>query len=137
MRLIEFIQNNLTDIPLGGSRGSATKGRTVNDTAAYDDLRRVQATNELYFKTYWATLIGVFLTTVIIGLVYREEMGGLATVLGVGGIVQGGLVLRLSAEWKEKARIDIVAVLTRRLSPEQLQVVLKNLLGELSSKVTR
>jgi hypothetical protein len=132
MRLIEFIQKNLTDIPLGGSRGSG--GKAVNDATAYEDLRRVQATNELYFKTYWATLIVVFLATVVIALVYREEMGGLATVLGVGGIVQGGLVLRLSAEWKEKARVDIVSVLTRRLSPEQLQVVLKDLLGELSGK---
>ena len=80
---------------------------------------------------YWIALIVVFLGTVVVALVFREEMGGLATVLGAGGVIQGGLVMRLSSEWKEKARIDIVAVLTRRLNPEQLQVVLRELLGGL------
>ena len=128
MRLVEYIQKQLTDVPLGGGVG---KTPTPERDAAYEDLRRVQATNESYFKTYWATLIVAFAVTVVVALIYREEMGGLAAVLGAGGVVQAGLVLRLSAEWKEKARIDTVAVLTRRLSPAQLQVVLKDMLSDL------
>jgi len=128
MRLIEFIQKYRTDMPMGESLSGDSNNKS--DASAYEDLRRVQATNELYFRTYWFTLIVVFIITVVIALIYRDEMGGLATVLSVGGVVQGGLVLRLSAEWKEKSRIDIVAVLTRRLTPDQLQIVLQDLLVE-------
>jgi hypothetical protein len=88
----------------------------------------VQKTNERYFAVYWATLIATFLGTLALAIMFRNEMGGLAAVLGTGGILQGGLLFRLSSEWKEKARIDIVAVLTRRLPPAELTLVLKELL---------
>src|SRR5262249_10507067 len=101
MRVAEFIQRHLTEVPLGAAAGEGTI-TTFDDSAAYEDLRRVQSTNEFYFKMYWFTLMAVFLATVVIALIYRDEMGGLATVLGVGGVVQGGLILRLSTEWKEK-----------------------------------
>lgn len=134
MRLIEFIQKYQVDMPMGEKLGGEPREISSSDESAYEDLRRVQATNDLYFKIYWITLIAVFITTVVVALIYRDEMGGLATVLGAGGVIQGGLVIRLSAEWKEKSRIDIVAVLTRRLTPEQLQIVLQDLLTELREK---
>ena len=130
MRLVEFIQRHLVDAPLGGALRKP-RAKSAGDAVAYDDLRRVQATKETYFRTYWITLIVVFIATIAVALLYREEMGGLAAVLATGGVVQGGLIVRLSNEWKEKARIDIVAVLTRRLSEEQLQVVLQELLVQI------
>jgi hypothetical protein len=78
---------------------------------------------------YWVMLIVVFVATLIVAIFLRAEMGGLGAVLGGGGLLQAGLVLRLSSEWKEKARIDIVAVLSRRLTPEQLQPVLTAILS--------
>lgn len=129
MNLVEFLQKHTTTAPLGGEVGSGW--RSGVDEAAYDDLRRVQETNEFYFKSYWATLIISYVLTISVALIYRSEMGGLAVVLGTGGVIQSGLILKLSSEWKEKARIDIVAALSRRLAPEQLQVVLKELLDQI------
>jgi hypothetical protein len=129
MMLVEFLQKHSTTMPLGDKPGARL--RTGNDAAAYDDLRRVQQTNDFYFKIYWALLVVICVATIVIALIYRSELGGLTAVLGTGGIVQGGLILKLSGAWKDKARIDIVAVLSRRLAPEQLQVVLKELLEQL------
>jgi hypothetical protein len=131
MRLIEFVQSRLTRIEQGTNRIAKPDQPDVEAQAAAEDLARVQKTNERYFAAYWVTLIVAYVGTLIVAIAFREEMGGLAAVLGVGGVMQGGLVLRLSSEWKEKARIDIVAVLTRRLPPAQLQVVLKDLLDGL------
>lgn len=94
----------------------------------WEGLKQVQRTNELYFKIYWFALVVAFIATIVVAFFYRSEIGGLGTVLGVGGVVQGGVVLRLSAEWKEKARVDIVAALARALPPKDLAVVLKALL---------
>jgi hypothetical protein len=91
----------------------------------------VRKTNERYFAVYWATLLVVFLGTLILAIILRQELGGLAAVLGAGGILQSGLVRMLAAEWKEKARLDMVAVLTRRLPPEELRLILRDLLDEL------
>lgn len=130
MRLVEFIQSRITTVEQGTKR-SNSEPHISEEQATADDLARVQKTNERYFAVYWATLIGVFLGTLVLAIVFRQEMGGLAAVLGAGGVLQGGLLLRLSAEWKEKARIDIVAVLTRRLPPTELTLVLKELLDGL------
>lgn len=131
MRLLEYVQSRVTPIDQGTKR-TGKAGQTFDEQqATADDLARVQKTNERYFAVYWATLIGVFLGTLTLAIVFRQEMGGLATVLGTGGLLQGGLLFRLSAEWKEKARIDIVAVLTRRLPPQELSVVLRELLDGL------
>jgi len=131
MRLVEFIQSRITTIEQGTKRSYPGGQPTSEEQATADDLARVQKTNERYFAVYWATLIGVFLGTLVLAIVFRQEMGGLAAVLGAGGVLQGGLLLRLSAEWKEKARIDIVAVLTRRLPPTELTLVFKELLDGL------
>ena len=130
MRLVEFIHSRLTTIELGTERTKAAQP-VGEEQATADDLARVQKTNERYFAIYWATLIAVFLGTLILAILLRAEMGGLAAVLGAGGILQGGLLLMLSAEWKEKARIDIVAVLTRRLPPAELGPILRDLLDGL------
>jgi hypothetical protein len=131
MRLLEYVQSRVIPIEQGTKR-TGKAGKAVDDQqAAADDLARVQQTNERYFVVYWATLIGTFLVTLVLAIVLRQEMGGLAAVLGAGGLLQGGLLLRLSAEWKEKARIDIVAALTRRLPPQELSVVLREMLGGL------
>ena len=86
MRLVEYVQGVLTDAPLGGSRQKGIAPQ-ADSGAAYDDLARVQATNERYFMAYWIALIVVFLGTVVVALVFREEMGGLATVRGAGGVI--------------------------------------------------
>jgi hypothetical protein len=131
MRFIEFLQSHQATIAQGTNRtGKGARG-VSEEQAIADDLARVQKTNERYFAAYWVTLIAAFLGTLVMAIVFRQEMGGLATVLGAGGILQGGLILRLSAEWKEKARVDIVAVLTRRLPPQELHLVLKELLDGL------
>ncbi len=127
MRLIEFVQTRIQTVEQGTKRGPSISEKQ----ATADDLARVQKTNERYFAVYWATLIATFLGTLILAIMFRSEMGGLAAVLGAGGILQGGLLLRLSSEWKEKARIDIIAVLTRRLPPTELTLVLKELLDGL------
>ena len=128
MRLIDFLQSHQTTFKAGTERI-----KTISEEqATADDLARVQKTNERYFAVYWATLIVVFFGTLVVAIVFRQEMGGLATVLGAGGILQSGLILRLSAEWKEKARIDIVAALSRRLPPAELALVLRELLVAIS-----
>jgi hypothetical protein len=131
MRLIEFLQSHQIMIEQGTKRTNKPGPSISEEQATAQDLARVQKTNECYFAIYWATLIIVFLGTLIVAIACRQEMGGLATVLGAGGVLQGGLILRLSSEWKEKARIDIVSVLARRLPPAELQLVLKELLDGL------
>lgn len=127
MRLIEFVQSRIKTVDQGTKR----RPSTTEEQATAEDLARVQKTNERYFAIYWATLIATFLGTLVLAIMFRSEMGGLAAVLGAGGILQGSLLLRLSSEWKEKARIDIVAALSRRLPPAELTVVLKELLDGL------
>ena len=129
MRLIEFLQKYAVGSPLGES--PAAPKRSASDAAAYRDLQQVQRTNELYFRVYFSLLLAMFVLTTAVALVYRHEMGGLAVVLGAGGAVQGGLVIRLSNEWREKVRVDVVSVLSRRLEGAQLQAILKELLQQL------
>ncbi|MDB5920069.1 MAG: hypothetical protein JWR40_4303 [Massilia sp.] len=95
------------------------------------ELKKVQSKNELYFKCYWFTMMAAFAVTVVVALYFRNEMGGLAVVLGGGGVIQGGLSMRMAAELKEKARVDIVSVLAVQLPAEQLHVILRDLLGTL------
>ena len=122
MKLIEFLQKHATTIPAGGEAG--TELRTGTDQAARVDLRLVQATNNGLFKLYFALLIVIVIVTIAIALALRTELGGLAVVLGAGGVIQGGLVLKLANVWMDKARIDIVATLAIRLPPDKLQLVL-------------
>lgn len=122
MKLIEFLQKHATTRPLGGE--ADVQLRTGTDQAARDDLRLVQATNNNLFKTYFILLIVVVVLTVGTALAFHQEMGGLAAVLGAGGVVQGGLVLKLANVWMDKARIDIVATLAVTLPPDKLQPVL-------------
>jgi len=131
MRLIEFVQSQIKIVEQGTRPRHPPGPSTSEEQATADDLARVQQTNERYFAVYWGTLIATFIGTLALAIMFRSEMGGLAAVLSAGGILQGGLLLRLSSEWKEKARIDIVAALTRRLPPAELTLVLKELLDGL------
>lgn len=127
MRLRDFAQKYLLKAELGTDEApDGNAAATAED--AHADLRRVQAHNDLYFKSYWIMLMAIFLITVAIALLYRDQMGGLAAVLGTGGVVQGGLILQLSAALREKVNTDMVAALSRRLPPEQLQKVLMAIL---------
>lgn len=132
LRLQEYLQQGLFEVPLGGTRNAApadpTKGAPPPPPDPWEGLRLVQKTNEWYFKVYFGLLLVAFVATVVVAFIYRNEIGGLGAVLGVGGVVQGGVVLRLSAEWKEKARVDIVAALAKALPPKDLAAVLKALL---------
>lgn len=109
-------------MPMGGKAG--TERRTGTDQAARDDLRLVQATNNNLFKAYFAALIVIVVVTIGMALAFHQEAGGLVAVLGAGGVIQGGLVLKLAKVWMDKARIDIVATLACNLPPEKLQPVL-------------
>lgn len=122
MKLIEFLQKHTTTIPMGGEADADR--RTGTDQAAREDLRLVQATNNNLFKAYFILLIGVVVLTIGTALAFHQEMGGLAVVLGAGGIVQGGMVFKLANVWMDKARIDIVATLASMLPPDKLQPVL-------------
>lgn len=122
MKLIEFLQKHATTMPLGGEEGA--QQRTGTDQAARDDLRLVQAANNNLFKAYFILLIFIVVLTIGTALAFHQEIGGLAAVLGAGGVVQGGLVLKLANVWMDKARIDIVAILACTLPPEKLQPVL-------------
>ncbi len=125
MKLIEYLQRHSTTMPMGG--GENQDLRTGTDESARDDLLLVQATNNGLFKAYFIVLIVIMVATIGIAILFRQEMGGLATVLGAGGIVQGGLVLKLATVWMDKARIDIIAVLARKLPPDKLQPILLEL----------
>ena len=129
MKLIEFIQKHATTMPAGGE--AAAELRTGTDQAARDDLRLVRATNDSLFKAYFAVLIFIVLGTIGTALAFHQEMGGLAVVLGAGGVIQGGLVLKLANVWMDKARIDIVATLASTLPPDNLQPVLIELSQQL------
>lgn len=132
LRLQEYLQRSLFEVPLGTVRKAAPKGIDASlappPPDPWEGLRLVQKTNEMYFRLYFCLLLVAFVATIVVAFVYRNEIGGLGVVLGAGGVVQGGVVLRLSAEWKEKARVDIVAALARALPPKDLAPVLKALL---------
>ena len=130
-RLVEYLQRGLfeTQAELGGPAKPPLRPSGAPPLPdPWDGLMRVQQTNELYFKLYFGVLIVAFVATIVVAFCYRSEIGGLGAVLGVGGVVQGGVVLRLSAEWKEKARVDIVAALATALPAKDLAPVLKALL---------
>lgn len=125
MQLIEYLQKHSTTIPMGGKAHEDL--RTGTDQAARDDLLLVQATNSNLFKAYFIVLIIIVVATIGVAILLRQEMGGLATVLGTGGVVQSGLVLKLARVWMDKARIDIIALLASRLPPDKLQPILMEL----------
>ncbi|WET39285.1 hypothetical protein [Citrobacter enshiensis] len=129
MKLIEFLQKHTATIPLGG--GADEQLRTGTDQAVRDDLRLVQATNNSLFKVYFVVLIVIVVLTIFTALTFHQEMGGMATVLGTGGVIQGGLVLKLANVWMDKARIDIIATLAIKLPPDKLQLVLSDLSKQL------
>lgn len=122
MRLIEFLQKHATTMPAGGRKN--TELRTGTDQAAREDLRLVQTANNNLFKVYFGLLIVIVIITIGTALAFRQEMGGLIGILGAGGVIQGGLVLKLAKVWMDKARIDIVATLAFKLPPDKLQPVL-------------
>ena len=129
MQLIEFLQKHATTMPAGGVADSDL--RTGTDQAAREDLRLVQATNNNLFKAYFVVLIVIMIVTIGAALVFNQQMGGLAAVLGAGGVIQGGLVLKLANVWMDKARIDIVATLASTLPADKLQPVLVELSQQL------
>lgn len=131
MKLDTFLQAQLARIELGGSVRSEEEKvelRRKAEQRAAEDLRAVQRTNDMYFKSLWAILMLAFAITFFLAFWYRNEMGGLAVVLGSGGVVQGGLLLRLSSEYRQKAYIDLVVTLSQRLPPKELRPVLQQIL---------
>ena len=131
MRLIELIQSVDTSMHLGTARTGRGPSGPDPTQAITDGLVEVRKTNERYFQIYWGLLTGAFLLTLGLALVLRNEMGGLAVVLGAGGVVQGGLLNKLSAEWKEKTRVEMVVVLARTLPSQDMVGILKELLAGL------
>jgi hypothetical protein len=129
MTLIEYLQKHTTTAPLGGEADASL--RTGTDQTARDDLQKVQRTNNAYFMAYFVILIVIVGVTIVVALIYRQEMGGLAVVLGAGGVVQGGLVVKLGRVWMDKARIDIVATLSASLPPDKLQPILLEILQQI------
>lgn len=128
MRLRQFLQTWQARADLGADPKAGTPPTAKIRQELAQDIARVQKTNEIYFATYWAVLLLSFAITFGLAVIYRNEMGGLATVLGAGGVVQSGLLLRLSTEWKEKARLDIVAVLVTSLPTSELKLILPMLM---------
>lgn len=133
--LKQFLQKYAYRQELGGETGDAAKQAADIAEQAHADLRDLQSVNEKYFRSYWIVLVVAFITTLVFALMYRNEMGGLSVVLGAGGVVQGGLILQLSAALKEKSRIDMIAALSRRLNPDQLYQILKALLDDSKEQV--
>ena len=91
----------------------------------------MQATNSKLFNVYFGVLIAIVVLTTITALVLHHEIGGMTVVLGTGGVIQGGLVLKLANVWMDKARIDIIATLASKLSSDKLQFVLMELAQQL------
>jgi hypothetical protein len=129
MKLIEFLQKHTATTPLGGYSDEQLHNGT--DQSARDDLRLVQTTNNNLFKVYFIILIAIVILTFCIAIAFHQEMGGMAVVLGTGGTIQGGLVLKLANVWMDKARIDIIATLAIKLPPDNLQLVLVELSHQL------
>lgn len=131
MKLVSYLQNQIARIELGGRTQSPEEKDAAareSEAQAAEDLRQVQRTNDRYFKGLWLMMMIAFVVTFVFALVYRNEMGGLPAVLGGGGVAQGGLLLRLSSEYKQKAYIDLVATLSQRLPPKELKPVLQQIL---------
>ena len=131
MKLDSYLQSQLARIELGGTPKAAEElEATASEGArqAAEDLKQVQRTNSTFFLSLWVLMILAFIVTFVVALVYRNEMGGLAVVLGSGGVVQGGLLLRLSHEYRQKAYIDLVATLSQRLPPKELRPILQQIL---------
>lgn len=134
MRLDTYIQSQILRVELGGRAKSDEEQDTAareNEKQAAEDLKRVQRTNTNFFLSLWVLMMLAFVVTFVIALVYRNEMGGLAVVLGSGGVVQGGLLLRLAHEYRQKAYIDLVVTLSRKLPPAELRPVLQQILDQL------
>lgn len=129
MKLIEFLQKHTASFPMGGDLDEQLRNGT--DQSARDDLRLVQTTNNNLFKVYFITLIAIVILTFCIAVAFHQEMGGMAIVLGTGGTIQGGLVLKLANVWMDKARIDIIATLAIKLPADKLHLVLEELSRQL------
>jgi hypothetical protein len=129
MRLIELIQSVDTSMHQGTARAERRPAGPDPVRVITDGLAEVRRTNERYFQIYWGLLTGAFILTLALALILRNEMGGLAVVLGAGGVIQGGLLTKLSAEWKEKTRVEMVVVLARTLPSKDMVGILKELLA--------
>lgn len=132
-KLKTVLQQWQAQFDLGGERGTASpEGAATQPTADITrELQAVIAANQSYFAFYWVALVVVFLGTVVLAVIFRAEMGGMATVLGAGGVVQGGLVLQLAKVWREKARTEMAAILASRLPPPELKPIIELLLDGL------
>lgn len=108
--------------------------RIQTQAIMHAELKELRAKNAHYYKWYAVTLLAALVLTVGFALYFKEEMGGLVAVLGAGGVIQGGLLVRMSDELKEKTRVETVAVLAASLPPEQLLPVLQDLLTGMRSK---
>jgi hypothetical protein len=138
MKLDSYLQSQLERIELGGTPKAAEElEATARASArqAAEDLKQVQRTNSTFFLSLWVLMILAFIATFVVALMYRHEMGGLAVVLGSGGVVQGGLLLRLSHEYRQKAYIDLVVTLSQRLPPKELRPILQQILDLLRKDV--
>ena len=130
-KTLKQIIQEFNDIPVIKAGGKLAANAQDPLQFIHAQLRSAQAQNDLYFKSYWISLMIVFALTVGMALIYRQEMGGLPVVLGAGGVMQGGLVVLLGKTLKEKTRVGIVAVLAVGLPATELQAVLKDLLAQL------
>ncbi len=136
LRLYEAVQSNVIGTHLGVEQSSGRdSGRTLAavQRGIAQDLERVRATNDRYFRMYWVLLSVSFIATFVLAVHFREEMGGIAGVLGAGGIGQGYFARQLSREWREKSRVDLVSVLAQTLPAAELQKILKDLLSVLKN----
>lgn len=131
MKLDSYLESQLVRIELGGRPKSAEEQEdAARESArqAAEDLKHVQRTNARFFLSLWLLMVIAFVVTFVVALMYRNEIGGLAAVLGGGGVLQGGLLLRLSHEYRQKAYIDLVITLSQRLPPKELRPVLQQIL---------
>lgn len=131
MKFASYLQSQLARIELGERPQSAEEREAAareSARQAAEDLKQVQQTNNAFFMSLWVLMMLAFIVIFVVALVYRKEMGGLAVVLGSGGVVQGGLLLRLSHEYRQKAYIDLVVTLSQKLPPKELKPILQQIL---------
>jgi hypothetical protein len=130
MRLEEFIGSIDARVHQGTLRTARPTPEEPDLTQVIlDGLAQVRKTNAGYFRLYWALLLGTFVVVLVLAIVFREQMGGIAAVLGSGGVIQGGLLRQISMEWREKSRIETVAVLASTLKGKELLAITKELLA--------
>ncbi len=134
-KLIDSIDAGDSRVHLGTSRTERAAPESPDVAKVIlDGLASVRKTNDAYFRLYWALLLGTFVVVLVLAIALRDQMGGIAAVLGSGGVIQGGLLRQISMEWREKTRIDTVAVLASTLKGKELLAIAKELLSGVPKK---